>query len=177
MANKTFQSDSNTLEFIQHQLTNEFFMSYYALDDNYQKIISYYQGLNASKQNQYQLDKNNLNKERNDKINDLNIKLKSFIRLKNEEIEHLPIAFKFNSKILNRETKKKNIQLHEDLKEAKNEYAKQTKHIEKNIKSLKNHLTQDQFQNEINQKRSILKEKKSNMSNLRQSLKSIKINL
>lgn len=45
------------------------------------------------------------------------------------------------------------------------------------MKNLRNHLSQDQFQNEVNQKRSILKEKKNNTINLKQSLRGIKINL
>lgn len=177
LAKENFQNDSNTLEFIQQQITNEFYMSYYALDDNHQKIIQFHQNLNLKKKEEYQLNKDNLNKERSDKFNDLNAKLKTFIKIKNEEIEHLPIAFKFNSKLLNRETKKKNIELHEDLKQAKTDYTNQNKHIEKNMKNLRNHLSQDQFQNEVNQKRSILKEKKNNTINLKQSLRGIKINL
>ena len=92
-------------------------------------------------------------------------------------MQSLKPLFKFNSKLLNRETKKKNIELHEDLKQAKTDYTNQNKHIEKNMKNLRNHLSQDQFQNEVNQKRSILKEKKNNTINLKQSLRGIKINL
>ena len=177
IANLNFQNDSATLDSYQQQIRNQFFASYYALDDNYQKIMLYHQNLNTSKENEFKKDKDSIQKEKMHQINVLNTKLKHSIKTKNEEIEHLPIAFKFNSKMLNKETKKKNIQLHEDMKLAKNEYNMQNKHIEKNIKSLKAHLTQDKFQNEINQKRSIAKEKKSNMINLRQSLRSIKINL
>lgn len=177
LAKQNFQKDSNTLDFIQQQITDEFFMSYYALDDNHQRIIQFHQNLSLKKKADYLLKKEELNEERSDKFADLNAKLKTFIKIKNEEIEHLPIAFKFNSKILNKETKKKNIELHEDLKIAKTDYSNQNKHIEKNMRSLKNHLSQDQYLNEINQKRSILREKKNNIINLKQSLRSIKINL
>ncbi|MDE6241514.1 MAG: hypothetical protein K2M08_03715 [Anaeroplasmataceae bacterium] len=177
IANQNFQNDSNILDAYQQQLRNQFFASYYALDDNYQRIMDYHQNLNSEKENKFKRDKELIQKNRTDQLNQLNLKLKKFIKTKNEEIEHLPIAFKFNSKMLNKETKKKNIQLHEDMKVAKTEYNLQNKHIEKNIRSLKAHLAQDKFQNEINQKRNIAKEKKNNIVNLRQSIKSIKINL
>ncbi|MDE7263768.1 MAG: hypothetical protein K2N64_03825, partial [Anaeroplasmataceae bacterium] len=177
IANQNFQADSNALDALQHQIRTKFFASYYALDDNNQKIIEFHLNLNAQKEAKFQKDKDLIDKEKFDSLSLLNTKLKSFLKTKNEEIEHLPISFKFNTKILNSETKKKNIQLHEDLKQAKNAYNLQNKHIEKNIKSLKNHLTQDKFENELNQKRNIAKEKKNNFINLRQSLRNIKINL
>lgn len=177
IANKDFQMDSNALDMIQQDIRHQFFASYYALEDNYQKIMEYNLHLNTNKELKYRLDKDNLNKEKMNQTNLLNQKLKKFIKTKNEEIEHLPIAFKFNSKMLNKETKKKNIQLHEDMKQAKTEYNLQNRHIEKNIRNLKYHLMQDKFNNEVNQKRSIIREKKSNLSNLKQTLKSIKINL
>ncbi|MDE6413808.1 MAG: hypothetical protein K2K48_00150 [Anaeroplasmataceae bacterium] len=177
IANQNFQNDSNTLDAYHQQIRNQFFASYYALDDNYQKILDYHQNLSLEKENQFKKDKDDIQKDKVDQLNRLNLKLKHFIKTKNEEIEHLPIAFKFNSKMLNKETKKKNIQLHEDMKLAKTEYNLQNKHIEKNIRSLKTHLAQDKFQNEMNQKRNIAREKKNNIVNLKQSIKSIKINL
>lgn len=177
IANQNFQADSNALDNLQHQIRTKFFSSYYALDDNNQNIIEYHLNQNAQKEYKFQKDKDAIDKDKFSQISLQNAKLKSFLKAKNEEIEHLPIAFKFNTKMLNSETKKKNIQLHEDLKQAKNNYNLQNKHIEKNIKSLKYHLTQDKFENELNQKRNIAKEKKNNLINLRQSLKSIKIDL
>lgn len=177
IANQNFQSDSYTLDMIHQEIRKNFFDSYYALDDNYQKIMNYHFLLNMEKETKFKNDKEKLNKDKTNQLNTLNQKLKNFIKSKNEEIEHLPIAFKFNSKMLNKETKKKNIRLHEDMKLAKTEYTMQSRHIEKNIRSLKAHLAQDKFENEVNQKRNIVKEKKNNFVNLKQSIKSIKINL
>lgn len=172
-----FQNDINALDMLHNKIKNDFFISYYALDDNHQNIIQYHSKLNTDKDAKYFSDKTNLTKEKNEQINILNNKLKNFIKTKNEEIEHLPIAFKFNSKMLNKETKKKNIQLHEDIKKAKIDYNNQNKLIEKNIKGLKAQLSQDKFDNEYSQKRNIIKEKKNGVSALKQSLRNIKINL
>lgn len=177
LAKDNFQNESNELDMLHSVIKNTFFASYYALDDNHQNILKYHSQLSTANETKYISDKLNLSKEKDEQIALLNNKLKKFIKAKNEEIEHLPIAFKFNSKMLNKETKKKNIQLHEDIKKAKLDYNNQTKQIEKNIRSLKFQLSQDKFDNEYNQKRNILKEKKNGISTLRQSLRSIKINL
>lgn len=156
---------------------NKFYASYYALNSNHERNVIYHQQLNIDKDNKYKKDRDDINKIKNHNLNDLNLKLKLFIKTKNEEIEHLPIAYKFNTKILNKETKKKNITLHEDIKLAKVEYNNQNNHIEKNIKLLKIGLNQDNYNNDLEQKRNIINERKNYISYLKQSLKKIKINL
>lgn len=176
-AHQDFKNDSNDLDALHQQITRDFFNSYYALSDNHQKIIDYHFTMSNHKKEQFAEDKNNLAKQNEHQQELLNSKLKHFLKTKNEEIEHLPIAFKYNSKILNKETKKKNIQLHEDIKEAKNTYNIENRQIERNIRSLKAHLVQDKFNNEYQQKKNIIHEKKNNLINLKQSLRSIKIEL
>ncbi len=156
---------------------NHFYASYHALNSNHEKNIIYHHLLNTNKDNKFKKDKEKINKDKNCKLNDLNLKYKTFIKTKNEEIEHLPIAYKFNIKILNKETKKKNMLLYEDIKNAKNEYNNQNNHIEKNIKLLKISLNQDNNNNDLEQKRYIINERKNYNSNLKQTLKKIKINL
>ncbi|MDE7161296.1 MAG: hypothetical protein K2N65_00905, partial [Anaeroplasmataceae bacterium] len=163
IASKNFQEDSMNLDRHHTDIRNDFFSSYHALDDNHQNIIQYHLLSSSNKEAKFTLDKDTLEKKKAEQINASNVKLKKFIQTKNEEIEHLPIAFKFNSKILNKETKKKNLHLHEDIKTAKTEYNLQNKLIEKNIKNLRNQLSQDKFDNEFDQKRNILKEKKNNI--------------
>lgn len=156
---------------------NHFYASYYALNSNHEKNVIFHQQLNINKDIKFKKDKDEINKRKNRELNDLNLKLKLFIKTKNEEIEHLPIAYKFNTKILNKETKKKNLILHDDIKNAKAEYNNQNNHIEKNIKLLRIGLNQDNYNNDLEQKRNIINERKNYVSNLKQSLRKIKINL
>lgn len=172
-----FQNACNALDSLQDQITYQFFASYYALEDNFQKIVEYHAEKGSSREETFKTQKQKAIKENTNQKNDANNKLKSFIKTKNEEIEHLPIAFKFNSRLLNNETKKKNILLHEDLKAAKNTFNVERKRIDKEINNLNNQLSQDKFENEYKQKKDILQEKKNNLSTLKQAMRSIKIDL
>lgn len=172
-----FKIKNNINENRLNNYRNSFYSSYYALDENHQKNALYHKQLNINKDYKYKKDKDTLNKYKIKELNELNLKLKSFLKTKNEEIEHLPIAYKFNTKMLNNEAKKKNNILHEDIKAAKNEYNNQNNHIEKNIKLLKIGLNQDNYNNDLEQKKNIIEERKNYIANLRQSLKKIKINL
>lgn len=172
-----FQNACNALDSLQEQITYQFFASYYALEDNFQKIVEYHAEKGSSREETFKTQKQKAIKENTNQKNEANNKLKSFIKTKNEEIEHLPIAFKFNSRLLNNETKKKNILLHEDLKAAKNTFNVERKRIDKEINNLNNQLSQDKFENEYKQKKAILQEKKNNLSTLKQAMRSIKIDL
>ncbi len=176
-SSNTFQLESKQAKQNFNRCTDQFLLSYYALDDNNQKIIDYHQRNQQKAKEQFDLQKSNYVRSVNQEKDLGNEKLKTFINTKNEEIEHLPIAFKFNSRMLNNETKKKNNQIHYDLKDAKIAYNNERKRIDKEINNLKNDLNQNKTQNDINQKQSIAKEKKDHRTSLRQSLKKIKINL
>ncbi len=176
-SSNTFQLESKQTQQDFNRRTDQFLLSYYALDDNNQKIIAYHQKKHQQDQEQFDSNKLNCIRSVNQEKEANNEKLKTFINTKNEEIEHLPIAFKFNSRMLNNETKKKNNQIHFDLKDAKVAYNNERKRIDKEINNLKNDLNQNKAQNDLSQKQSIAKEKKDHRISLRQSLKKIKINL
>ncbi len=172
-----FESDSNRNQMDFNQKTDQFLISYYALEDNNQNIISFHQKQTEERNLNFKNDKfESVNRNTKEK-DEINKKLKNFIETKNEEIEHLPIAFKFNSKMLNNETRKRNSQIHMDLRQAKTNHNMEHHRIEKEINNLKNQLNQEKNLNELNQRQNIVKEKKDHHSSLKQSLRNITIKL
>lgn len=176
-ANTSFQTETNEIKRAFNRTTDQFLTSYYALEENNQKIIHYYHTMFQNKESQFKISKDTSiqNKLREKELN--NDKLKNFIITKNEEIQHLPIAFKFNSRMLNNETKKKNNQIHLDIRQAKIDFNTERKRIDKEISNLRNQLNQSKNQNDLNQKQSINQEKRDNRNSLKQAIKSIQINL
>lgn len=176
-ANENFLNESNNIEIINKRITDNFFTSYYALDDNNQKIKDYHKNQKTLLDTKFKNDKYQaVQKNLNEKLVQNN-KYKAVLKNKNEEIDHLPIAFKYNSRILNKETKKRNMDLHNDIKQAKVDFNLQRKQVEKAITALKSQLEQEIKDNEFNQKQNITAEKKRNHKELRQSLKAISIKL
>ncbi|MDE5715181.1 MAG: hypothetical protein K2I42_03510, partial [Anaeroplasmataceae bacterium] len=176
-ANLDYQNSSKSVQELNNALTHKFFSDYYALEDNNQKIIEYHTSTMNQNDTLFKNTRHNLILKNTDDKNASNNKLKQLIKIKNEEIEHLPIAFKFYSRMLNKETKRKNMDLHLDIKNAKTAFNLERKRIDKEINTLKNQLDQDKRENENHQKKNIIIEKKSHLSNLKHSIKSIRIKL
>ena len=174
---KDFEDDSNNVKEVFEHLTDNFYASYYALEDNNKKIIEFYHNDQQQRESNFQKDKALSVKRNTNEKKQLNEKLKTFIETKNEEIEHLPIAFKYNTRMLNKETKKKNNSLHNDIKNAKIEFIASKKHIDREIDALKVQLEVDKALNEANQHKSIIQEKHNHKNNLRIALREIKIEL
>ncbi len=176
-ANMDYQNSSKAIQELNNELTQKFFFDYYALEDNNQKIINYHTSSMDQNDSTFKSKRQNLILKNTNEKNAATAKLKQLIKLKNEEIEHLPIAFKYYSQMLNKEMKHKNTDLHIEIKNAKTAFNLERKRIDKEINNLKTQLEQDKKLNEIEQKRNIILEKKSHISNLKHSIKSIRIKL
>lgn len=162
-----YKLDSVALTENKNKSLIRFYTEFNAMCDNLKDIEQSYKAFMNNFKNKFQHDKISLSKGVIHESNVLSLNLESFLKSKDEIINHLPSATKFQSQLLNKEIRDLNSQIDQDLKAEKLLFNSERKNIHRNIQAIKESLEQAVFEHEEERQKTIAKEKKNHIMQLR----------